>query len=84
MGQVTGDHTITLNYGHYDIHLNGEYHHDTVNSLTSLSLIATTSRKRPPPVSDYFVNKRFVSQSNTVLRALSWATTTQISTATSF
>ena len=39
---------------------------DTVNSL-----IATTSRKRPPPVSDRFVNNRFVSQLNTVSRALS-------------
>ena len=35
----------------------------TVNSL-----LATTSRKRPPPVSDHFVNNRFVSQSNTVLK----------------
>ena len=40
-------------------------HSNTVNSL-----IATTSRKRPPPVSDHFVNKRFVSQLNTVSRAL--------------
>ena len=39
---------------------------NTVNSL-----IATTSRKRPPPVSDHFVKNRFVSQSNTVPRALS-------------
>ena len=27
------------------------------------SLLATTSRKRPPPISDHFVNDRFVSQS---------------------
>ena len=33
----------------------------TVNSL-----IVTTFRKRPPPVSDHFKNNRFVSQSNTV------------------
>ena len=39
---------------------------DTVNSLHR-----TTSRKRPPPVSDHFVNNRFVSQSNTVLKTLS-------------
>ena len=38
----------------------------TVNSL-----IATTSRKRPPPVNDHFVNNHFVSQLNTVSRALS-------------
>ena len=35
--------------------------HNTVNSL-----LATTSRKRPPPVSDHFVSNHFVSQSNTV------------------
>ena len=35
------------------------------------SLPATTSRKRLPPVSDHFVNNRFVSQSNTVSKALS-------------
>ena len=39
---------------------------DTVNSL-----IATTSRKRPPPVSDHFLNSRFASQSNTVSKTLS-------------
>ena len=38
----------------------------TVNSL-----IATTSRKRPPPVSDYFTNNPFISQSNTVSKTLS-------------
>ena len=32
---------------------------DTVNSL-----LATTSRKRPPPVSNHFVNNRFAFQSN--------------------
>ena len=41
------------------------------NYYTVNSLIATTSRKRPPPVSDHFVNNRFVSQLNTVPRALS-------------
>ena len=34
------------------------------------SLIATTSRKRPPPVSDHLVNNRFVSQLNTVSSSL--------------
>ena len=34
------------------------------------SLVATTSRKRPPPVSDHFTNNRFVSQSNTVSKTL--------------
>ena len=38
----------------------------TVNSL-----LATTSRKRPPPVNDHFANNRFVSQSNTVSKTLS-------------
>ena len=37
----------------------------TVNSLT-----ATTSRKPPPPVSEHFLNNRFVSQLNTVPTAL--------------
>ena len=32
---------------------------NTVNTL-----IATTSRKRPPPVSDHFADDRFASQSN--------------------
>ena len=35
-------------------------------SNTVNSLMAITSRKRPPPVSDHFVNNRFVSQLNTV------------------
>ena len=39
--------------------------------ITVNSLIATTSRKRPPPVSDHFTNNRFVSQSNTVSKTLS-------------
>ena len=38
----------------------------TVNSFR-----ATTSRKRPPPVSDHFVNNRFVSQSNNVTKTFS-------------
>ena len=38
----------------------------TVNSL-----IATTSRKRPPPVSDYFTNNLFISQSKTVSKTRS-------------
>ena len=38
----------------------------TVNSL-----LATTSRKRPPLVSDHFENNRFVFQSNTVSKTLS-------------
>ena len=46
----------------------------TVNSL-----LATTSRKRPPPVSSHFANNRFVSQSNTISKTLSLATTAQIS-----
>ena len=41
------------------------------NLNTVNSLIATTSRKRPPPISDHFVNNRFVSHLNTVPRALS-------------
>ena len=41
------------------------------NKGTVNSLIATTSRERPPPVSDHFVNNRFVSQLNTVSRAVS-------------
>ena len=43
-----------------------DFYGSTVNSL-----IATTSRKRPPRVRDHFVNNGFVSQSNTVPRALS-------------
>ena len=39
--------------------------------ITVNSLIATTSRKRPPPVSDHFVNNRFVSQSSTVSKTVS-------------
>ena len=38
---------------------------------TVSSLIATTSRKQAPPVSDHFINNSFVSQLNTVSRALS-------------
>ena len=38
-------------------------------ACTVNSLIATTSRKRPPPVVDHLVNNRFVSQLNTVSRA---------------
>ena len=41
----------------------------TLNTVDSL--IATTYRKRQPPVSDHFITNRFVSQLNTVLRALS-------------
>ena len=40
-------------------------------SHTVNSLIATTSRKRSPSVNNHFVNNRFVSQLNTVSRALS-------------
>ena len=40
-------------------------------SHTVNSVIATTSRKRPPLVSDHLVNNRFVSQLNTVSIALS-------------
>jgi len=36
-----------------------------LQNTTVNSLIATTSRERPP-VSDHFGNNRFVSQSNTV------------------
>ena len=42
-----------------------------ISSNTVNSLIATTSRKRPPPVSDHFTNNPFVSQSNTVSKTLS-------------
>ena len=38
----------------------------TVNSL-----IATTSRKRPPPVSDYFTNNLFICHSKTVSKTRS-------------
>ena len=51
-------------------------------SYTVNSLITTTSRKRPPFVSDHFTNNPFVSQSNTVSKTLSKATTTYISKAT--
>ena len=37
-----------------------------LQNTTVNSLIATTSRERPPPLSDHFENNRFVSQSNTV------------------
>ena len=40
-------------------------HHITVNSL-----LAITSRKRPPPVSDHFAIIRFLCQSNTVSKTL--------------
>ena len=38
--------------------------------ITVNSLKATTSRKRPPPVSDHLTNNPFVSQSNTVSKTL--------------
>ena len=41
--------------------------------------LATTFRKRPPPVSDHFVISRFVSQSYAVSKTLPQATTAQIS-----
>lgn len=40
-------------------------------ACTINTLIATTSHKGPPPVSDDFVNNCLVSQSSTVPRALS-------------
>ena len=44
---------------------------NTVNTL-----IATTSRKRPPRVSDYFADNRFASQSTKMyMQTLSQATT---------
>ena len=45
----------------------------SANSNSSLpnSLLATTSPKRPPPVSDHFANNRFVSQSNTASKSFS-------------
>ena len=41
------------------------------NNNTVNSLIATTSHKRPSSVSDHLVNNGFVSQLNTVSRAVS-------------
>ena len=49
-----------------DALLSREAYAHTVNSL-----IATTSPKRPPPVSDHFVNNRFVFKLNTVSKTLS-------------
>ena len=43
----------------------------TVCLITVNSLIATASRKRPPPVSDRFTNNPYFSQSNTVSKTLS-------------
>ena len=39
-----------------------------LQNTTVNSLIATTSRERPPPLSDHFENNRFVSQSNHCLK----------------
>ena len=46
--------------------------HSMNNNLenTVNSLIVTTSCKRPPPISNHFVNNCFVSQLNTVSRAV--------------
>ena len=49
--------TVHLCCGYPD-HLVSELFYSTVNSL-----LATTSCKQPPPVSNHFVNNRFVFQS---------------------
>ena len=45
------------------------YHYEWVEFV--IPLLVTTSRKRPPAMSDHFLNNRFVSQSNTVSKTLS-------------
>ena len=60
-------HVISYSYHTYDLFL-------FVSGNTVNTLIATTSRKRPPPrnVSEHFEDNRFASQSNkcTVLNTL--------------
>ena len=54
-------------------HEKPEHPYNKVSQVFSTvnTLIVTTSCKRPPPVSDHFVNNCFVPQLNTVSRALS-------------
>ena len=70
------DETLTIVY---EILLEHHFFYPGVEIATVNSLLATTSRKRPPPIRDHFVNNRFVSQSNTVSKILSKVTTDRIS-----
>ena len=58
---MAAHYTMVWGVARYD-----KYFSNTVNSL-----IATTSRKRPPPESDHFTNNPLVFQSKTVSKTLS-------------